>query len=472
MFIVPDEAFGSWITIAGMLDGPFSQVANVEPQVDLVSFSVDARRLATIARQLGLKKHQRRAIRHTRRYGAPHETAKPYTYVSQADPRYWVSFEREYGAQTSLTTPVFSEQTALSFDSPVEFTRVGMTHLLIAGSPLDWIPRRDFLAAMVIRNADFEGDWIRIRTYAMQRFNLEATFPLPHAVVEELLNRVCLSHANSDKGKIGVALSQQFEIDHLLEPGVYTAIRVLTTRRARDLMRELARTKSGSRADLVAIAAEWGGRTERRYRTVQQVVSEAGIAAGNALERLAELGWAERGFELRCPSCLMATFISLADITTPPACPGCGQSGRYSTADRVPVLVYRLNTIFDRTSDQGVLPHLMVVAHLHREDPASYVLPGVNVEVHELGRGEVDLFGVTTKQVVAGEVKSTAAQFTQRQIRRDLSLSRALAVDAHLVATPEVIPSTDRERLASYRRKTDPAIRFIDGTDFWPDALT
>jgi len=50
-------------------------------------------------------------------------------------------------------------------------------------------------------------------------------------------------------------------------------------------------------------------------------------------------------------------------LTTPPSCPGCSTVAAY-TVDSQLSIKYRLNSLIDRASDQGVLAHLRIIAHL------------------------------------------------------------------------------------------------------------
>jgi hypothetical protein len=61
----------------------------------------------------------------------------------------------------------------------------------------------------------------------------------------------------------------------------------------------------------------------------------------------------------------------------------------------------------------------------------------VNVTFDDGIKNEVDLFGVHDGKVIAGEVKTSAADFYEEQIRRDIKLSKRLLVDAHVMACTE-----------------------------------
>jgi hypothetical protein len=54
-------------------------------------------------------------------------------------------------------------------------------------------------------------------------------------------------------------------------------------------------------------------------------------------------------------------------------------------------------------------------------------------------KAEADIFGTRGGQVLGGEVKATASQFTADQIARDVDLSARLEADTHMLAVTESI---------------------------------
>lgn len=93
--------------------------------------------------------------------------------------------------------------------------------------------------------------------------------------------------------------------------------------------------------------------------------------------------------------------------------------------------------MIDLASDQGVLPHLLAIAALRKRSSDSFILPGVNVTFDDGAKNEVDLFGIHSGKVIAGEVKTSATAFDEEQIRHDIELSKRLLVDAHVMACTE-----------------------------------
>ena len=76
-----------------------------------------------------------------------------------------------------------------------------------------------------------------------------------------------------------MAWLQQTDISPLAQPGVFAAIRALTTPRSKELLRELRKLRQDGAVDdeLAEIAAHWGGRSERRYRSADQLQRDAAV---------------------------------------------------------------------------------------------------------------------------------------------------------------------------------------------------
>jgi hypothetical protein len=60
-------------------------------------------------------------------------------------------------------------------------------------------------------------------------------------------------------------------------------------------------------------------------------------------------------------------------------------------------------------------------------------------------RAEADLFGIRDGRILAGEVKTSASEFTPEQVSRDVALSSRLEADAHILAATDDIPEETAE---------------------------
>ncbi|MFD9040915.1 hypothetical protein [Streptomyces bottropensis] len=451
MLLLPTGEVQHWLGLAQQLAGMLARPAEFAPDVMVLSRNVPKKHLHEIAEILDLQRTDAE-VKISEQFPTPELRQPPFTYRTDLDPRPWLLRDREYGLPTSFDVHVFTGNTStLRFTSPVHFHAQGSWALVrLWGSPLDGLPRRDCVASLVEPTAQWRGDSIQLHTRAQNDYTFALTVPTLAQATEAVLEQASARHALSDKGKLGVALQSQADIAALLEPGVYETVIALTTPRSKELLKELRKLKdegADEDAQLVDLASTWGGRAERRYRPTTRL-NLPPQRASEAAERLCELGWAERGVETNCAQCGVRTFHPFEQTQRRPVCPGCSAPSRYeSTADGLSVF-YRLDSFVDRASDQGLLPHLLVIAALTKKEPNSYFLPGVDLWFTDQPRGEADVFGLYGGRVLSGEVKTSASAFTTDQLTHDIELSTRLGTDIHLLAAVDTVPEATREQAA------------------------
>jgi hypothetical protein len=451
MVLLPVEAVENWLGYAQQFASVLRRPDGFSPDVIIGSHTLEENRLHQVARELGLQP-SREEVRSGHRYPMyPREA--PFTYLTYAEMRragreypQWLVFQRRYGTETQIVTQLFRDSTQIRFVSPVPFIGEGAALVRLSGGPFSTLPRRPSTAAMVHDAATWHGTTLQLTTDTRPDYYFTVRVPRLADTVGVVLSEVVNQYRLSDKGKIGAALQASKDIAALLQPGTYEAVVELTTPRAERLRRELRNLHAQGvvvdQAVVDRLVAEWGHRGERRYRDASQVSkSSAGV-----LETLVDRQWAERGFEIACTNCGISTFVPMADVPTrgPAICAGCQSPQRYTLAKATPKVVYRLDALVDRASDQGVLPHLLVVAALTAQASDSSLLPGVNLTFpHSPDKDdpEVDIFGVHQARVLAGEVKTKAADFTPDQLARDIDLSKRLRADVHLLAAIDTVPA-------------------------------
>jgi hypothetical protein len=151
---------------------------------------------------------------------------------------------------------------------------------------------------------------------------------------------------------------------------------------------------------------------------------------------------AERGLRIDCGSCGLPSFIPFTQTTGSATCPGCSSPAAYQIGLAL-TTYYRLNSHLDMLSDQGVLPHLLTIATLQSQAARSHFLPGVDVKFgqDDSDKAEADIFGVRDGQILCGEVKSSASEFTPDEIIHVVNLSKRLEADTHILAATDTIPA-------------------------------
>ncbi|HEU0131895.1 MAG TPA: hypothetical protein VFQ85_12975 [Mycobacteriales bacterium] len=465
MLLLPDRDVQHWIEFREQFHFVLARPAEFTP--DVLLLGANAAKRTALATLLGLTRTTAQ-VKFGRSMPPPPTRTAPFTYRDDVPPWRLVLNQREYGRATTTEMHVHQGQASVRITSPVTFTGPGGYVLLrIASDAFDGLPRRPVIAETVLRNATWMRDALEVRTYTLRDYNLALTQPsLPECVTRILAQRAT-THPLSDKGRLGDALLRQVDPAELLAPGVTEVITALTTPRAPALERELRRAREAGlpEDDIVALAATWGGRHDRRYRGASDI---GGAHAAAALERLCQLGLAERGGETKCTRCGLGHFVPLPSLGARAVCPGCFADATYTTTTAGLSVRYRLNSFVDRASDQGVIPHLLVIAALATTHPHTYLLPGVNLEFHDGHTGEIDLVGVIDGRFVAGEVKTNAFEFTQEQIDHTVDLTTRLDAEVCVLAAVDEIPATVREYAAAAATVAGLDLTILDRTELRP----
>jgi hypothetical protein len=441
MLLAPLDDIEHWVGFDRQLAGLLNRPDEFFPDVVLQSLSAEESALRQVAKALGLRRTNKK-VRISQQFPPPPLREAPFTYAMNVDVRRWFMFRREYGEPTDVDVHLLSGASRVRFSSPVPFSSAGAGYALVrlAGAPFEGLPQRPSVSGLVVPNADWRAGSIQIRTNAAREYLLQIRIPSLEDAAQTLLAEVTAERSPSDKGRLGMALQAKTDVSALLESGMYEAVAELTTPRSRQLERELRnlRGQGAEDAELIELAARWGGRSERRYRSAQELNPIGKLQTLGVLEKLCAIEWAERGLEINCSNCGVRSFVPLpeASAKSQPRCPGCGTSQGYTGDAKSSALsmFYRLDTFVDRASDQGVLPHLLVVAALARRSLRSWVLPGVTMSFVDGLKAEADIFGVHDSRVIAGEVKTSAAGFSHEQMARDVELSARLGADVHLLA--------------------------------------
>lgn len=438
MLLLPAEKVDSWILFFERIQELLRGRSGVFP-ADAVLYSqeVTPDRLRTIAESWGLVEDSRNPSQEFSAVDAIAPRLPPFTYRVGIDPVPYMSWHRRYGMTTRVPIQVFRDKTSVAFNSPVRFAGSGATKVKINSDILSPFPKRPSIARLIQPESHWRDGGIELYQQALSHYEIDICVPQLREVVETLLDDATESHCLSDKGRMGQSITPSWKLERLLEPGVFEAIRSLTTLRKERVGAALdEQAAKGNQLDLSRLASEFG-RLERTSQCTSDlcgVQPEVGVVAA---ETLVTLGWAERGCRISCERCSVTSFVPFRDTTPSARCPGCESSGRYAYTSAGITTYYRLNSLIDLASDQGVLPHLLVIAALHKRSSNTFILPGVDVSFDDGIESEVDLFGVHDGKVIAGEVKTSAAAFDEEQIHRDVKLSKRLLADAHVMACTE-----------------------------------
>jgi hypothetical protein len=414
--------------------------ARVEPAVILNSHTVPGSALRQIARRLGLVGTTATGMRRPVA-GTGVIDAAPVDYVERVELKDALTTPRRYGSRAYVSTPVVRPHTRLDIASPVPINhRVrGTVRLRIAELPETAVPQRETVARLYHQNAYWEDPSVLgLVVSPTRRMFLDLAIPTPPDVFTAALADRGVTWTLSNAGVYGHALLQEQSAVLFRRASVLRIVQALTTPRSKSLAAELRRLPPGTpEAAVTRLAAEWGGRAQQSFGIVETLVSRLpGItkaAVGDAAEELCAANLAERGAVVACTTCSLRSFVPLAIARGRARCPACGAREQYVRAGAGGMAVaYRLNALLDRASDNGVVMHLAGMGLLG-DRPDCNLWPGVDLVRGSLALGEADVCGYAGRDLVLGEAKTSAAEFTKQQVRRDMTLVEAVGADVYVM---------------------------------------
>ncbi len=183
---------------------------------------------------------------------------------------------------------------------------------------------------------------------------------------------------------------------------------------------------------------------ELESRSANDLGSRVGANRREALEALGplvEVGFVVRGRAVRCPTCNVAEFLRLTELSERIICSGCQSEYLLPVAEpgggQEPPGHFRLDGLMARVMDQDVLPVLLALRKFQRTlavpHHPTYFWPGVLFE----RQGEpvdVDLLGFNGEVVICCECKLTAERLETDQLNRLLDLTDHLGARPALAA--------------------------------------
>jgi hypothetical protein len=477
MIILPEKDVRHWLNFSRDFATLLARPDEFSPDVSVMSLTVPEQRLHILATEvLGLVNTKEK--RRTGHKSAAELRRPPFTYRVNLELRQDLVFERNYGKEVEIETHLTERKALLRFSSPIDFTTSGgLTQMRLASTAFDGLPRRDPIAEKMVQNAAWKDNSLQILTHAMQSYRLHIHLPSLDECVTTLIAAKTSQFSLSEKGRLADAISTQTDLPVLLRPGVYEVATHLTTPRSSTFKREMdaLRSKGMPEDEVQALAARWGGRGARSYDSASGFMTRLRKRVANpvvAFETLCEIDWAERGVETNCARCGLRSFVPIATLNLGAKCPGCRAPTSY-TADSTGLAVqYRLNTLIDLASDQGVLPHLLVMAALANKNKYTSLLGGTLVTLPGGSTSEVDILGVHNQQFVAGEVKTKARDFTSQQLERDISVSSQLGVDTHILAAIDPVPDTVLKVASELARKARVELLVLSQEELRPSSTT
>jgi hypothetical protein len=86
--------------------------------------------------------------------------------------------------------------------------------------------------------------------------------------------------------------------------------------------------------------------------------------------------------------------------------------------------------------------------------PETDLLLGVDLTLNDRAPGDLDLLGRLNREILTGEAKMTAAEFTDEQIDLDVAKASRIGANVHVMSCPAALPpnvaTRARERFGSH----------------------
>lgn len=445
MILLPHNQIQHWLKFDTQFEHILRRRAEFTPDVLLTSTNIPDAALDEIASLLHLERTDD-AIQRGHNFSAAVRTP-PFTYRVVPNVGPLVRFTRIYGVSTQVDIHVFDSGTTARFASPVAF-RARSTLMRFGGAPFRGLPRRPVIAKLVEQNAIWREDAIQVGTMALEQYAFPLHIPSLQQATHTLLADATTSYQPSHKGRLATGIQRNIDLAVLRRPNLFKVVRQLTTPRMKQFITEAKKQFKGhDKIDeiidkLKPLAEEWGARSERKTATAYNLNKGATPDNVAALEQLCDLSWAERGLRVKCTDCGLDTFVPLNDVAPrgSATCRGCGSRQNYASGNSEISIFYRLDSLVDLASDQGVIPHLITIAELNRREPQSWFLPGVDARFADRENPlEADIFGVYGGRVAAGEVKTSGSDFTDDQITKDIDICRRLRADLYIMSAIDTI---------------------------------
>lgn len=449
LLLLPGDGVQHWLNFDKQVASHMlSRPSGYSPDVLLCSHTTPEEQLHSIAGTLSLVPGGPEEVRYTSSWWPTPSRRAPFTYQVNADPLRRRP-TRKWGRMVSIEVHQFADVTRARIPSPVNIAPHALLLIRLWGTALKGLPCRDSVAEMISTGASWRDGCLQLVESSTAEHVLDLRIPSLDQVTHHLLEQSTQRYELSDKGKMGTALMSRSDITQLLRPNLYEALIGLTTKRTAHFVKELKklRMEAADRAELEQLAASWGGRSPRMHRSANGMGRLQTAPAAEAMEAVSAMGWAERGLSFTCNHCRLDNFIPLRETQAAVQCAGCRAPGAFERdADGI-AMHYRLDSFVDRACDNGVLPHLLVIAALAREQPHSYFLPGVDVWKDGSGsKREADIYGLYGGRLLAGEVKTQGTEFAKPgQLQHDVEVSAALGADIHLMAAIDAISHEVRQ---------------------------
>jgi len=208
--------------------------------------------------------------------------------------------------------------------------------------------------------------------------------------------------------------------------------------RLRDGCRGLSVESSDDQVEQImkAIASDRHDRALQTFGQMKNTLKFNTSTARGFVDWLIEQRLVFRGTELQCPICRTKQWLHIDDFSSRMRCIGCQQTmDTPLDVDRVQWR-YRLNKLYARAHELGVIPHLLTLSYaMEQSNFASSriigLFPGIKLQAKEgietpFPEMEIDVAWIEDGDLVIGECKTNGRELSSREIARYLNIAELM----------------------------------------------
>ena len=301
-------------------------------------------------------------------------------------------------------------------------------------------------------------------------------------VLESLFNEAGYKCTPSDKGRLAVGmlelLGSMGHVAILASSKLFGLLNKMAEAEGRQSFRKLLdelRLKIGRQGieEITRLALESMPPSEHLRDTLgySNFVETLRENAGLVLEWLLQRRIVFRGAELRCPVCGLRRWYIIDRVGSEFLCEGCQRVSSTPLKLASTDWRYRLNELYARAFDQGVLPHILLAyqrayMNLSSEDALLGFYPGVEVsdDSGEVAR-EIDYVEVRSGRLIIGECKVSGSELREEEADKLVSLANALRCHELVIAT--IASPPEQQIVESVERALIPDLTLYEGSDLF-----
>jgi len=208
--------------------------------------------------------------------------------------------------------------------------------------------------------------------------------------------------------------------------------------RLRDIFRDLSVASSDDRVGQImqAIASDRHDRALQTFGQMKNTLKFNTNTARGFVDWLIQQSLVFRGAELQCPVCRTKQWLYIDNFSSRMRCTGCQQAVNIPLDVNVVQWQYRLNTLYARAHELGVIPHLLTLSYAVEQSnfASSRIIgwfPGIKLQAREgiettVPEMEIDVAWIEDGDLVIGECKTNGRELSASEIAKYLSIAELM----------------------------------------------